>query len=109
MNFADLAISPLNDKVISYELQKIYRTTAKLFYDNKDHLEIVLEELKLIGFNILIRHPFVIYKEKRTVLVPDEKFAIEYKKCECGENNIQLPRKMIEKIITIDVKHYFND
>lgn len=64
----DKSLIPQNDTHISVELKNIYRTNAKLFYDIDNNVDDVLDKLKLAGFNIAIRHPFVIYKEKKTIL-----------------------------------------
>jgi hypothetical protein len=94
----------------SKELEKIYRTNAKLFYTSYSMKDIdnVLEKLQRIGFSIVDRNPFTIYKQARIVKVPDPDAEIEYKKCECG-NDIALPIKTIEVSYVYDVKHYSND
>jgi len=99
----------LNDKNVSDDLNRIHQTNAKLFYTETDNVDDILDKLQLLGFKIIDRNPLVIYKEKQRQLVPDEKYEIEYKKCDCGKSNIQLPRKMIEKIVTVEVKRYLND
>ena len=102
--YIDKPNKPLNDKY-----SKIYRTNAKLFFDSSINIDNVLEKLQSIGFIVVDRNPFHMYKEKRTIKVPDPNAHIEYKTCECGQNNIILPVKMIEKTIVVDVKHYLND
>ena len=94
----------LKDKYISSELSKIYRTNVKLFYTKDDNIQDVIDDLELLGFKIIDRNPFTIYKEKRTLLIDN----IKYKLCECRKNNIEINDK-IEKIVIVDVKHYFND
>ena len=92
---------PLKDKY-----QDIYRTNAKIFYNDALEVSQVLEVLKSIGF-VIVDIPPIIYKEKRTIYIEDEKAKPIYKKCECG-NDIKVPQ-MIKKIIIVDVPYYYND
>lgn len=105
----DQSLTPQNDIHSSVELIKICRTNAKLFYTKEDNIDDVLDKLKLVGFNVTIRHPFAIYKEKRTILVPDENSEIQFRKCECGKGDIEVPQTMIERTVMTEVKHYFTD
>jgi len=94
----------LNDKYASIESLKIYRTNAKLFGNNVDK-----DILKSIGFKINPEHQFAICKEKRTILVPSQKHVVQYRKCECGKTEIEIPPQMEEKIIIVNVKRDFTD
>lgn len=99
----------LKGKNFSNDLNRIYQTNAKLFYNENDNIDDVLNKLQSIGFKIVDRHPFIIYKEKRNKLIPDERYEIEYRSCECGKSNIELPRKMIETMVIVEVKRYLKD
>jgi len=103
--------TPLNDKNISAELNKIYRTNAKLLF-NVAHMNIcedIVDKLKLAGFNVKLEDQFMICKEKRIILVPDENHVVQYRKCECGKNNIEILQPSNEKIITVNIKRPFSD
>ena len=104
---------PLYDKHVSADLSKVYRTNAKLLFEKAQFecfkLGEILEALKSVGFIVRSEHQFVMYKEQRTILVPNEKYMPEYRKCECGKTDIQLPQPMEKKIITVKVKHHFDD
>lgn len=91
---------PLNDLRTS-----IYRTNAKLLFSNGTLID--KDILISIGFKINPEHQFAMYKEKQTISVPTG--VIQFRKCECGKTDIEIPPQMEEKIIIVNVKRNFTD